>query len=297
VGGDWTGAPVGTGSGSTEPAAPAIRPDPLQARKDTNRIRADRCQSLFDWTEVKQCVYGVRDSGRRWVLWGDSHAVQWFPALEANAIEAGVALQVFGKTSCPPALVPIYSHKWGRRYTECTSWSEEVFGQVLGMPAGTVVFLSGMNEYSVERAGRALSDQDSAALIAQGTRGVAQRLTQRGLTVVSLRDTPFPPFDVPACVAENVSDPSLCDFERPAEDRGTSWEERVLGDVPGVQFMDLLDQVCGPRICPAVVDGILRWRDEDHLTATYAATLAGPMGAQLEGLGLVEATSGDRHRG
>ena len=288
VGGDWLGGSDVPGSASKgQGSAVAIRPDPLLAREDTNRIRADRCQSLFDWTEVKQCVYGIPGSDRRWVLWGDSHAVQWFPALEANALEAGVALQVFGKTSCPPALVQFYSRKWDRPYSECTTWRDEVLRQVLQMPPGTVVFLSGMNEYAVEAAGRPLDDQQSAPLVAQGAREVARQLTQRGLTVVSLRDTPFPPFEVPACVAANLSDPSRCDFERPAEDRGTSWEQRVLGDIPGVQSVDLLDEVCGPRICPAVVDGILRWRDADHLTATFAETLAKPLRVHLEELGLM----------
>ncbi|HEX6887407.1 MAG TPA: acyltransferase family protein [Candidatus Nanopelagicales bacterium] len=284
--------PGGQGAGGVDRAgdgtsAGSIRPDPLKARADTNRIRADGCQSLFDQTEVRECVYGEPDADQRWVLWGDSHAVQWFPALEANALEAGVALQVFGKTSCPPSLVPLHSRKWDRTYDECTTWRDEVWRQVQAMPAGTVVFLTGMHEYAVDVDGRPVSEQASEPIIAEGWRQVAERLSELGMVVVPIRDTPFPPFEVPACVAANRDDPSRCDFPREGQDRGTSWEQRTLGEVPGVRVLDLRDEVCGERSCPAVVDGILRWRDRDHLTATYVATLAEPMRAELRRIGVL----------
>lgn len=268
------------------PARPAIVPDPLLAREDTNQIRTDGCQSLFDWTEVKDCVYANSGSPRRWVLWGDSHAVQWFPALEAVARDEGVALQVYGKTSCPAPPVTFYSRKWDRVYHECTTWRDEVYRRVQQLPASTVVFLSGMHEYAVAQDGRVLSESESEAPIAAGLREVARTLTGLGMTVVAIRDTPFPERDVPACVAEHRDDPGACDVPRPTEDRGTSWEKRTLAGIPGVRHVDLVDEVCGPRTCPAVVDGILRWRDQDHLTATFVATLDEPLAAQLRDLGV-----------
>jgi hypothetical protein len=149
------------------------------------------------------------------------------------------------------------------------------------------VFLSAMNGYSVEADGRILDDTASARALADGWRQVARRLTGLGMVVVTIRDTPFPPLEVPACVAANLADPSRCDFARPTDDRGTSWEQRTLVDLPGIRHVDLLDEVCGPRSCPAVVEGILRWRDRDHLTATYVTTLAGPLTAQLRQLGIM----------
>ncbi len=264
----------------------AIVPDPARARFDVNRIRDDRCQALFDWTEVKQCIYGDTAATSKWVLWGDSHAVQWFPALEANAVEAGVALQVFGKTSCPASLVTLYSRKWDRVYDECTVWRDEVYRQVRAMPRGTVVFLSGMHEYVVQEDGRVLDEAASAGPIAAGQQEIARTLTDLGMTVVTIRDTPFPDRDVPQCVSAHMDDPSACDFARPPAALGTSWEERTLDGIPGVLHVDLLDEVCDPRTCPAVVDNILRWRDRDHLTATFVETLAQPLADQLDELGL-----------
>jgi hypothetical protein len=279
-----TTSQASTGPGSE--SSGAIVPDPARARFDVDRIREDRCQSLFDWTEVKECIYGDPAATQKWVLWGDSHAVQWFPALEANATEAGVALQVFGKTSCPASLVTIYSRKWDRVYTECTTWRDEVYRQVQAMPKGTVVFLSGMHEYVVVEDGQILDQAASAPPIAAGQQEIARTLTDLGMTVVTIRDTPFPEIDVPQCVSQNMDDPSSCDFPRPPSARGTSWEERTLSGIPGVRHVDLIDEVCDRRTCPAVVDNILRWRDRDHLTATFMDTLVQPMADQLNAIGL-----------
>ena len=42
-------------------------------------------------------------------------------------------------------------------------------------------------------------------------------------------------------------------------------------------------EVCGaPSRCLAVVDGLITFRDDDHVAATFGASLAGELGAQLD---------------
>jgi SGNH domain (fused to AT3 domains) len=103
---------------------------------------------------------------------------------------------------------------------------------------------------------------------------------------VPLRDTPLSSRGDPArCTAEHLSDPSACDFPRPADSIGPSWEQRVLTaaslDLP---VLDLNDAICQPQVCPAVVDHVLRWRDNDHVTNAFAATLGPRFAEQLAGI-------------
>ncbi|WP_434724031.1 SGNH hydrolase domain-containing protein [Mesorhizobium sp. RIZ17] len=44
--------------------------------------------------------------------------------------------------------------------------------------------------------------------------------------------------------------------------------------MPGVAVVDMNDAICGKDSCPAVVGNIVVWRDNHHLTATYALALA-----------------------
>jgi hypothetical protein len=48
-----------------------------------------------------------------------------------------------------------------------------------------------------------------------------------------------------------------------------------LPDVPpNVRFLDIADRVCGPDRCPAVIGNVLVYLDDNHLTASYSASMA-----------------------
>ena len=45
--------------------------------------------------------------------------------------------------------------------------------------------------------------------------------------------------------------------------------------MPGnVHFLDIADVVCDPLFCPAEIGNVLVYMDDNHLSATYAATMA-----------------------
>jgi hypothetical protein len=41
-----------------------------------------------------------------------------------------------------------------------------------------------------------------------------------------------------------------------------------------VAFLDTADLVCGPELCPAEIGNVLVYLDDNHLTASYATTMA-----------------------
>ena len=43
---------------------------------------------------------------------------------------------------------------------------------------------------------------------------------------------------------------------------------------PNVTFLDIADAVCDPTTCPGELGNVLVYLDDDHLTATYAASMA-----------------------
>jgi peptidoglycan/LPS O-acetylase OafA/YrhL len=85
-------------------SAKAVHPTPREAETKENRPRmyADGCH--LDLTEVEspECVYGNPSSDTTVVLFGDSHAMQWFPALNSLARERNWRLVGFTKSACPP---------------------------------------------------------------------------------------------------------------------------------------------------------------------------------------------------
>jgi hypothetical protein len=46
--------------------------------------------------------------------------------------------------------------------------------------------------------------------------------------------------------------------------------------------IDLTDYYCTADFCPSVIGDVIVYRDTNHITATFAATLAGPLGEGIK---------------
>ena len=65
------------------------------------KVYQDDCHVNNGETRSGLCTYGDVNSQRTIVLYGDSHAAQWFPALERIAIDNGLKLVSLTKSACP----------------------------------------------------------------------------------------------------------------------------------------------------------------------------------------------------
>ena len=92
LGADGEGTLLNAMAASTSHAPANLVPALGKAAKDYARIYPDGCSSGFtDTTVRKPCFYGDPTSATTVVLFGDSHAGQWFPALESDRGAARVA--------------------------------------------------------------------------------------------------------------------------------------------------------------------------------------------------------------
>jgi hypothetical protein len=104
-------------------------------------------------------------------------------------------------------------------------------------------------------------------------RGVS-RLERLATRVVVLRDTPHAPYDVPACISWDPSQPGACDFARARDGHSDDAEyrsERAAG-VPAAVYANPAPVVCPRSTCHVVIGGIIAFRDDNHLTAAFAAS-------------------------
>lgn len=118
-----------------------------------------------------------------------------------------------------------------------------------------------------------------------------------GSAVLVLRDTPLQSSNVPDCLAWASwrSKPiGVCGTSRSvAVDEAVGHvEQAAVGEVPGTYWLDLTNEFCGSQFCPPVIDGLTVYRDNNHITATFAAHLAPRVTAALINVGLLQHPSG-----
>src|SRR5262245_15034955 len=92
-------------------------------KNDFPEIYRMDCDDYFHSATVKECAFGATHPVRTVVLFGDSHAGHWFPALRRIVEQQGDwRLVVITKSACPIVDAQYFSRDLGRIYTECRQW-------------------------------------------------------------------------------------------------------------------------------------------------------------------------------
>jgi peptidoglycan/LPS O-acetylase OafA/YrhL len=122
---------------------------PLEAQSSTAYGALHGCHVGYDATApARGCVFGDTQAPRTVVLIGDSHAAQWFPALERLATHERFRLIAWTKSGCPLAPgVHVYLPAIGRDYTECAAWTTSVLRRLEAMPRPSMVILGRTSTY------------------------------------------------------------------------------------------------------------------------------------------------------
>ena len=258
-----------------------LTPSPSRARGDLPVIYADGCHLSKPATSHGTCAFGDTASSTDVVLLGDSHAAQWFPALETLAKAKHWRLLVRTKSGCPAPDVTIFDRALKRPYDECDTWRAAVLAEIARTHPALVVAAGTRTDSLVDRSSGSLIDPARAPGEWQaGWARTLGALSAAGVHVAVLRDTPWPGRDVPACVQQHRADPSACDLARSALD-SPAYDIGTTTRFAGAHGVDLTSVICLATRCPVTLGKYLVYRDTSHLTATFARALAPYLGQQL----------------
>jgi peptidoglycan/LPS O-acetylase OafA/YrhL len=251
------------------------------ASTDIADLPRERCVSLGQSTEVRSCIFADTASLTEVVLYGDSHALQWFNAIEPLARESHWRLVTVLKSGCPAVEIEAAI---ATSSEVCSAWRAAAQEFIIARHPALVVAASFTSRFGEARPS---GIDPELTLLTTATREMLARFTGAGLRVVLLRDTPLPPFDVPTCLARRMLHPWLgtgsCTFERKValDPRVFEAERRAAFDLPRVQLLDMTDELCPASTCPAMHDNIMVYRDHTHISGTFARSLAPAIGARL----------------
>lgn len=243
-----------------------------RAAKDHGPNYADKCHRGYDDTTQPACSYGNRAGAHRVVLFGDSHAAQWFAPVDAAAKAAGWRFDTWTKTSCPSADVTVWYRPRRAPYVACDDWRAAVLAQLTGRQRPDLVLISNFEGYDALVArdtGRVEFGAEAEILWDAGLRAVLDRLVEAGIAVVIIRDTPRASKTFAKCLAAGGG--AQCD--RPRAQAVTDGAAHASPTGPGIEVLDLTDRICGPKACPVLKDNMVVYSDYHHLTSSFAATL------------------------
>jgi peptidoglycan/LPS O-acetylase OafA/YrhL len=263
------------------PAVPGnLTPALAAAAKDKPRLYADKCSPSFDEAEVKTpCAYGDLASPTTVVLFGDSHAGHWFPALEAAALQRHWRLVVVTKSACSAADVLIYEDALKREFTECVQWRRAAWRHIRSLRPAMVVMAS--TAPGSEVLGVTGSQDDAWA--AAWRRSVAA-VSGPGTRVFFVNDTPWQAGPVPECLSAHLDDPQACGRSR-ADAVQLADRRRLVAAAArqkGATVIDPVPWFCTAATCPVIVGNVLVYKDQHHITTAYSRLLAPLLATRLQ---------------
>lgn len=256
-----------------------------QAIGDSNRSGSGCPAVGFLGADVVECVGGNPASKVTVVLFGDSHAGQWFPAFKEIANDRGWRVVLIRKPACPTAQLTIFSIALNRPYIECGLWREAAIKHIVSMhPAAVVLANRQMQNFSSGLKGRDETWRE-------GSRKTLEALDSAGLATILLRDTPSPGIDIPDCLSGDSSwwatvhatghNPCILNRAAALNEGVFHAEEEAAAGLTHVHLLDLSDLFCDSVVCQPVKNGIVVYSDESHISEPFALSLASALGDRL----------------
>ena len=252
-------------------------PNPAVASNDSqNRVA---CWAGLPDPKLHVCTVGPTTGYTRHLFAvGDSHNNALIPAYAAMAKAHNWRIDVAGHNGC------YWSNANQLKSTDaftvaCADWVSAVNSYL----ASHTEYDAVLTTYGYSRSVVAV-DQGSTsdATTARGIHEAWAPIVARGTPVIAIRDVPVMRDDVTTCVEKY----RLAGAQACASPRGQALADfnglaAAVAQTPGSSLVDLTQYFCDARTCMPVIGHVTVYVDHDHITATFATTLAPFLGQDV----------------
>ncbi len=241
-------------------------PPPAVLREDWPRLPPESCTDEDDpgsaGTQAEVCVVGPDDAARRVVVVGDSHAAQWLPPLAAIGSERSWQVVSIVRGGCNLSSESEFVQEGWPGYEDCVVWRSHLVERIVGLEPDLVVTLG------------TRTDATSEEVVPPGFVAAWQQLSDAGVRVVAMRDSPRHEQDTPDCVARLGAEHPSCSLAPSAVYADGLIERRTPALPPTVSMVDTRGYFCDEESCPPVIGNVSVYLDGGHVTSTYLRTTA-----------------------
>ena len=223
----------------------------------------------------RECLFGKPDAAEPSImLWGDSHARHYLPAIANIAAAQGIKGLARFRDACRPFIAPdgIKTSAKGR---VCRQLNEEALAELSARPDISVVVLAA--RWSSRDV--ATADMDELAVFSQNLGKTIAALEQIGKKVVVLGQVPKLPLELKSCMTKQIRfSRKIPNCEAVPLSLFSSYETDLWTSMQALRekhskatFFAPQNHLCNGSICRATDgQGHPLYRDDDHLSARGA---------------------------
>lgn len=251
------------------PVPKNLRPSLGLAKTDRALSYFDRCHTQQDLpTSTAPSLYGDVGAAKTVVLFGDSHALSWFPAVNRAAKQMGWQLLSLTMSACSPADIPAWNPSYQREMMNCATWRNSTIQRIVNAHPDLVLVTGTKGFATINSSGHVLTGAARTAAWHVGLTRTIDQLKAGTGQVVLIADTPASLVDPPVCLSAHPKSILAC--ATPVDQAIQSdWlkGEQALVDQENIPLIDAGTWVCPTSPCPVVIGNVLIYSDGGHLTA------------------------------
>jgi SGNH domain (fused to AT3 domains) len=223
-----------------------------------------------DCSSVTRCVFGDVTSKRSIVLFGDSHAQMWLPALAPVAHAQGYRLSLVWMSGCPAATVSVWDAGTHSVNSACNSWRTKMVADIHKLQPVLVLLASRTSDIP----GPGNVPTTDGAWESGLEQTITELKTQKTKVAVIGDITVFSPNVLPECLAANPSSVQSCAVSNPnGKTRQHFAAEQAAAAAENVTYLDPQAWLC-TSTCSPVIGNMVAYYDSFHVSATYAEYLS-----------------------
>jgi hypothetical protein len=217
------------------------------------------------------CTYGKQHGSKLMVIYGDSRADMWAPALEGVALKNDWRLAVFAKHACPGPDLQFLSEQTRTPNVKCDVFHSAASRAIQALHPDLVLTTS-MSNWEL-----ANKTDPTAAQWQDGWVSSFNKLTQHGTRLAMIGDIPSWSNNGPRCLAAHLRAVQDCSA---AVSDATSWGhydgEQAAASTVGALYIPTVPWVCADR-CEPVIANTRVFKDDTHFTPAYTVYLVGAL--------------------
>lgn len=258
-----------------------LQPNPLDLKESTASL--GDCDYIgIDTEDLELCPRGDTDGDQVMVVFGDSHARQWVPALEAIAEDQGYLLYVLVRDGCPSIdQTPVTTS--GGASVGCQEFQDWAFDTIDELQPDLTVLATDANERGFVVDGEVVDDDKSVeVLVESGMEATIERVQPASGRTILIGDPPIHKTSPVDCLTRD--DPTLlgCLSEPTRRSERMMRATKRAAESTGADFIITRPWFCVEDKCPTVVGRTVTHRDVEHITVEYSTYLAPKLAEKME---------------
>jgi len=228
---------------------------------------------------VTKCVFGDRKSKTTVVLFGDSHAQMWLPALVPVAASAGDRLVLVWMPGCPDTTITVWSIQTHSGSRACDNFRASSIAAIRSL-APKVVLLADRTSDIPDAHNKLTANAAWQA----GLEQTIAKLKSPKTAVAVIGDVTAFTTALPECLAANPRAVQSCSVPNPNPRTHQHFAaEAAAAAAEGVPYVNPQPWLC-TKVCSPVIGNMVAYFDKLHVAATYAEYLSAVMAAALKGI-------------